>query len=161
MASLLAVLVLKPIVGAVLGTLVGAFLASLAAIDSLFNYRGMLDGLLALGLCLGLAGVEGLAKVGNAGGVLDDVFGTVLAMFDDYLRYRELRAASARGAAGGKSKAKEEPKGTSFHASKGYDHELKEELKKEGEEEENKAEPARQRSGSEGTGEADAQEPTQ
>jgi hypothetical protein len=159
MASLLAVLVLKPIVGAVLGALVGAFLASLAAIDSLFNYRGMLDGLLALGLCLGLAGVESLAKVGNAGGVLDDVFRTVLAMFDDYLRYRELRAASARGVAGGKSKAKE-PKGTSFHAPRGYDHELKQELKKEGEEED-KAEPARQRSGSEGTGEADAQEPTQ
>ena len=160
MASLLAVLVLKPIVGAVLGTLVGAFLASLAAIDSLFNYRGMLDGLLALGLCLGLASGESLAKVGNAGGVLDDVFGTVLAMFDDYLRSRELGAASARGAAGGKSKGKEEPKGTSFHhAPKGYDHEPKEELKKE--EEEDKAEPARQRSSSEGTGEADAQEPTQ
>jgi hypothetical protein len=156
MASLLAVLVLKPIVGVVLGALVGAFLASLAAIDSLFNYRGMLDGLLALGLRLGLAGVEGLAKVGNVGGVLDDVLSTVLAMFDDYLRYRELRAASARGK--GKAKAEEEPKATSFHAPKGYDHELKEELK---EEEGNKAEPARQRSGSEGTGEADAQEPTQ
>jgi hypothetical protein len=98
MTSLLAVLTLKPIVGMVLGAAVGSFLAALAALESLCNFKGALDDVLAVALRLGLASIDAIEKMGNVQGMLDDVLRTTRAMFDDYLRYKERRAAARTGA---------------------------------------------------------------
>jgi hypothetical protein len=85
---------LKPIVGMVLGALVGAFLIGLAVSESLLNVRGMLDDVFGLVLQVGLASVDVLEKAINTQGRFDDVLRPIRAMFDGYLHYKEPMSAA-------------------------------------------------------------------
>jgi len=98
---------LKPVLTVALGSTVVVFLASLAIIESVFNFRGMLDDVLAAILSLGLATLDVLEKTCNVRGILDDVLFTVRAMFDDYLRYKEHKRARRCGGTSPSSSARQ------------------------------------------------------